>query len=168
MKIARYFLILFFLQLFCVDLSWSQRYILPDTVSAGQLRVDEVMGMIDGNYVDTPDMNRMGDEALRAMLKALDPHSMYIPAKEVQRANEPLEGSGLSLRHKPVQSDLLSLFFLLFVVSMFRCFDASTFRGFEISTSRSLEISSFRYFKEFSIGCIPEVLVLRLILHHVC
>ena len=93
MKTARYFLILFFLQLFCADLSWSQRYILPDTVSAGQLRVDEVMGMIDGNYVDTPDMNRMGDEALRAMLKALDPHSMYIPAKEVQRANEPLEGS---------------------------------------------------------------------------
>lgn len=72
---------------------FAQKPLVPDTVSAGQLRVDEVMGMIDANYVDSPDMNKMSEEAIRAMLKALDPHSMYIPSKDVQRANEGLEGN---------------------------------------------------------------------------
>ena len=71
----------------------AQKPVIPDTASAGQLRVDEVMSLIDGNYVDAPDMDRMGEEAIKAMLKALDPHSMYIPAKDVQRANEGLEGN---------------------------------------------------------------------------
>ena len=65
----------------------------PDTVSVGQLRVDEVMRLIDGNYTEVPDMNRISDEAIRAMLKALDPHSIYIPAKDVERANEGLQGN---------------------------------------------------------------------------
>ena len=79
--------------------SWSaatvmaQPMIVPDTTSAGQLRVDEVMGMIDGNYVERPDMDKMGETAINAMLKALDPHSVYIPAREVKRANEGLQGN---------------------------------------------------------------------------
>ena len=71
----------------------AQKPIIPDTVTAGQIRVDEVMALIDGNYVEGPDMDRMGTEAINAMLKALDPHSMYIPAKEVSRANEGLQGN---------------------------------------------------------------------------
>lgn len=71
----------------------AQPALKPDTVSAGQVRVDEVMGMIDGNYVEVPDMDKMGEVAIAAMLKALDPHSVYIPAKDVQRANEGLQGN---------------------------------------------------------------------------
>ena len=76
----------------CAGVS-AQKPIIPDTVTAGQIRVDEVMALIDGNYVEGPDMDRMGMEAINAMLKALDPHSMYIPAKEVSRANEGLQGN---------------------------------------------------------------------------
>lgn len=71
----------------------AQHPIIPDTASAGQLRVDEVMRLIDGNYTEAPDMDRMSEEAIKAMLKALDPHSVYIPAKDVQRANEGLQGN---------------------------------------------------------------------------
>ena len=51
------------------------------------------MRLIDANYTEVPDMNRISDEAIRAMLKSLDPHSIYIPAKDVERANEGLQGN---------------------------------------------------------------------------
>lgn len=71
----------------------AQPITLPDTSTAGQMRVDEVMRYIDGYYVDGPDMDKMSTEAINAMFKALDPHSMYIPAKDVERANEGLQGN---------------------------------------------------------------------------
>ena len=71
----------------------AQPPVIPDSVTAGQVRVDEVMRLIDGNYVEGPDMDKMSTEAINAMLKALDPHSVYIAAKDVQRANEGLQGN---------------------------------------------------------------------------
>ena len=73
--------------------SQAQKPFIPDTMTAGQVRVDEVMKLIDGNYVEGPDMDKMSTEAINAMLKALDPHSVYIAAKDVQRANEGLQGN---------------------------------------------------------------------------
>lgn len=64
-----------------------------DTTEIAQKRMNEVFSLIDKNYVTTPDMSRMSDEAVRAMLKALDPHSVFIAAKDVQRANEGLVGN---------------------------------------------------------------------------
>ena len=71
----------------------AQRPFIPDTVTAGQKRVDQVMTLIDGNYTEGPDMDRLSTEAINAMLKALDPHSVYIAAKDVERANEGLQGN---------------------------------------------------------------------------
>ena len=64
-----------------------------DSTAQAQKRMNEVFSLIDKNYVTTPDMSLMSDEAVKAMLKALDPHSVYIPAKDVQRANEGLVGN---------------------------------------------------------------------------
>ena len=44
-------------------------------------------------YVDTVDINKMTEDAIRGMLKELDPHSNYTPAKDVETLNEPLNGS---------------------------------------------------------------------------
>ena len=85
---------IFFIFLFPIFNSASaQRPVIPDTVSAGQQRVDEVMRLIDGNYTESPNMDLISEEAIKAMLKALDPHSVYIAAKDVKRANEGLEGN---------------------------------------------------------------------------
>ena len=78
---------------FLVSTASAQKPIIPDTMTAGQVRVDEVMKLIDGNYVDGPDMDKMSTEAINAMFKALDPHSVYIAAKDVERANEGLQGN---------------------------------------------------------------------------
>ena len=68
----------------------------PDTELAAPLsqqRVDQVMDLIDANYVDGPDMDKMSEAAINGMLRALDPHSVYIAAKDVERANESLQGN---------------------------------------------------------------------------
>jgi len=44
-------------------------------------------------YVDTVDMTKLTEDAIKGMLKELDPHSVYTPAKEVEALNEPLNGS---------------------------------------------------------------------------
>ena len=51
------------------------------------------MYIIENFYVDSTDMPKLTEEAVVAMLKSLDPHSAYIAAKDVQKANEELEGS---------------------------------------------------------------------------
>jgi carboxyl-terminal processing protease len=49
--------------------------------------------LINNFYTDTLNMNEVTENALIQTLKELDPHSSYIPADEVEEANEPLEGS---------------------------------------------------------------------------
>jgi carboxyl-terminal processing protease len=44
-------------------------------------------------YVDPVNEDELVEDAIRGMLKELDPHSVYLSADELQRANEPLQGS---------------------------------------------------------------------------
>lgn len=59
----------------------------------GMSRLREVMGLVDGHYVEDPHTDQLSETAIRAMLTSLDPHSIYIPAKDVQRSNENLQGN---------------------------------------------------------------------------
>ena len=63
-----------------------------DTVPGAQ-RVLEVLNMIQASYVTNPNTDSLGDIAIRQMLTSLDPHSIYIPAKDVKRSNEALQGN---------------------------------------------------------------------------
>ncbi len=87
------FLLLVAISVVSIHYSFAQKPFIPDTVSAGQARVEEVMRIIDGNYTETPDMDKIGEAAINAMLRELDPHSVYIPARNVERANESLQGN---------------------------------------------------------------------------
>lgn len=44
-------------------------------------------------YVDSVDEKKITEEAIKAMLATLDPHSTYTPPKETKALNEPLEGN---------------------------------------------------------------------------
>lgn len=48
---------------------------------------------IENFYLDTVNTPRLTEQAIISMLKELDPHSSYLSKKEVDAANEPLEGS---------------------------------------------------------------------------
>ncbi len=49
--------------------------------------------LIDYAYIDSVDMTDLVDNAIVETLKELDPHSSFIPKKEVERMEEPLRGS---------------------------------------------------------------------------
>ncbi|HRC33464.1 MAG TPA: peptidase S41, partial [Bacteroidia bacterium] len=48
--------------------------------------------MVDDYYVDTLNESKIVDDGIRAILKDLDPHSVYIPSDELKQTNEPLVG----------------------------------------------------------------------------
>lgn len=54
--------------------------------------VDEVMNLIKNKYVDEVGIDSLQDAAIETMLSKLDPHSVYIPAKDLMTANEDLQG----------------------------------------------------------------------------
>ena len=55
--------------------------------------IQEIMDLIKNKYVDDVDLNTLADTAIQAMLSKLDPHSVFIPAKDLQDVNEELAGS---------------------------------------------------------------------------
>ena len=55
-------------------------------------KINAILDIIDEQYVDTVDMKQLVEDAIPKVFSELDPHSVYIPAKDAQRANEDLEG----------------------------------------------------------------------------
>ncbi|HEY5406119.1 MAG TPA: S41 family peptidase [Ginsengibacter sp.] len=54
--------------------------------------VQEVMDLIQREYVDKENEDSLGDVAITSMLAKLDPHSVLLPPPELQEVNEDLEG----------------------------------------------------------------------------
>jgi carboxyl-terminal processing protease len=52
-----------------------------------------IFNHIDRQYVDTVNINELSEYGITQMLGKLDPHTSYIPAKDLQEANERLEGN---------------------------------------------------------------------------
>ena len=60
---------------------------------SGQNKINETLEVINRNYVDTVDVARLTESAIEKIISELDPHSSYIPAVDVETANEDLEVS---------------------------------------------------------------------------
>ncbi|MCD6201292.1 MAG: S41 family peptidase [Bacteroidales bacterium] len=56
-------------------------------------KLDQILTYIVQNYVDSVNINTLENAAIPAILKRLDPHTVYIPASEVAQVNEPLQGN---------------------------------------------------------------------------
>jgi carboxyl-terminal processing protease len=56
------------------------------------LKFREVMGYIEKAYVDEVDSDELVENAITNMLEKLDPHTVYIPAKDVELTNSDLKG----------------------------------------------------------------------------
>lgn len=66
----------------------SQRSLSPE-----EEKIRMVMNLIKSQYVDEIDTDSLLDRAIPEMLAMLDPHSVYIPASELQSTNDDLESS---------------------------------------------------------------------------
>jgi carboxyl-terminal processing protease len=56
-------------------------------------KIGKTLGLIDALYVDSVDLDKLAEKAIIEILKNLDPHSIYISAKDVKDMNEPLNGN---------------------------------------------------------------------------
>lgn len=56
-------------------------------------KLDTILELIDENYVDDIDTDSILEASLSGIMSHLDPHSVYIPASDLQSVNEELEGS---------------------------------------------------------------------------
>lgn len=59
----------------------------------GVRKLDALMTIVNYAYVDKVNNEEMVEDAIIGMLKELDPHSVYIPEKDLKKMNEPLEGN---------------------------------------------------------------------------
>lgn len=56
-------------------------------------KLNSVLNFIEEEYVDTVDKDQLVEKTISDLLQNLDPHSVYITAKELQELREPLEGN---------------------------------------------------------------------------
>lgn len=56
-------------------------------------KLDMILNMINYSYVDTVDIKKIEENAIPQVIKDLDPHTVYIPAKDMQRVNEEMVGN---------------------------------------------------------------------------
>ncbi len=73
-------------------------------------KVSELLSLIDGQYVDEVPVDSLTDEVMAQIVAKLDPHSVYIPAKDMEAVNSELEGSfsGIGVQFN-IQNDTIMI-----------------------------------------------------------
>lgn len=76
--------------------------------SGGTDKLSEVLQLVGGYYVDTVDVEDLVEKTIPKVLAELDPHSVYIPAKDAEAVDQDLRGSfsGIGIQFM-IQSDTI-------------------------------------------------------------
>lgn len=72
-------------------------------------KFNRLLYLVEKMYVDSVNSPQLVDDAIRALLEKLDPHSMYIPKKEVTNLEAPLKGNfeGVGIRFQILKDTLM-------------------------------------------------------------
>ena len=62
-------------------------------INSGSNRLNNLLHIIDDQYVDKVNLDSLVEKAIPKILAELDPHSVYMSAKDVQTSNDDLKGS---------------------------------------------------------------------------
>lgn len=62
-------------------------------INTSSNKLNALLRIIDDQYVDTVNMSELVEDAMPQILGELDPHSSYIPAKDLEAVNSDLKGS---------------------------------------------------------------------------
>lgn len=62
-------------------------------INSGSSRLNNLLNIVSDQYVDAVNMDSLMERAIPQILADLDPHSVYISAKDVQTATDDLKGS---------------------------------------------------------------------------
>ena len=90
-----------------LTLSAQLRFNLGNNSPVRKLQIAEMA--ISNLYVDSVDESKLVEDAIRGMLKELDPHSTYATPKEVKAMNEPLQGNfdGIGVQFNMIEDTLI-------------------------------------------------------------
>lgn len=77
---------------------------------ANNNKLDELMLMIDQQYVDSVNVDDLTEELAVELIARLDPHSVYIPVEDLEEVNSELEGSfsGIGVQFN-IQNDTIMI-----------------------------------------------------------
>ncbi|MBR2136156.1 MAG: S41 family peptidase [Bacteroidales bacterium] len=105
--------------LFCQATAYSQSYMaqprVRQTVSFNNARLGmestkfrQILFLLANAYVDTLDVSRISEDAMVHLMQQLDPHSVYISAKDVKEMEEPLVGKfeGIGIEYALIRDTL--------------------------------------------------------------
>ncbi|MEM7371494.1 MAG: S41 family peptidase [Bacteroidota bacterium] len=62
-------------------------------IDSGLRKLQNTFLFIENNYVESPQHNKLIDDAIKGIMEGLDPHSFYIPATEMAQMQEQMGGS---------------------------------------------------------------------------
>ncbi len=70
--------------------------------------IQEVMDLLNAHYVDSINVKSLTDTAIQAILNKLDPHTVFIPAKDVEQINDDIKGSfyGIGIEYAIINDSL--------------------------------------------------------------
>ena len=63
------------------------------TMSDGQRKLAGLLDLINSEYVEEVNLDSLIEKTLPDLLSNLDPHTVYIPAADLQSVNDDLDGS---------------------------------------------------------------------------
>ena len=105
--------------LFCQATAYSQSYMaqprVRQTISFNNARLGmestkfrQILFLLANAYVDTLDVSRISEDAMVHLMQQLDPHSVYISAKDVKEMEEPLVGKfeGIGIEYALIRDTL--------------------------------------------------------------
>ncbi len=78
-----------------VGMYFTRRMLRPylNVINVSTNKVSDLLHIVDEMYVDSVNVDEMVEEVMPQVLKELDPHSTYIPAKDLEETNAELKGS---------------------------------------------------------------------------
>ncbi|MDR2468887.1 MAG: PDZ domain-containing protein, partial [Tannerella sp.] len=72
---------------------WAGTFLTKNRRHYAGNKIEIILNLIDQQYVDTIDVNRLVESTAQKLVKELDPHSVLIPAEDMQIVGDDLEGS---------------------------------------------------------------------------
>jgi carboxyl-terminal processing protease len=109
MRHLKSLIILVFVVIICLPAKVIQAQNLQNEQTEQLHKFGRVLTLINTLYVDTVSQEKIVEGAIVAMLKELDPHSIYISKDEVKRMNEPLKGAfeGIGIQFNILEDTLM-------------------------------------------------------------
>lgn len=85
-------------------------YIQNGRIMSATGKIDQLLQLIDGAYVETVDVDSITEDVMQSIVKKLDPHSAYIPQKDLEMVNSELSGSfsGIGIQFS-IQNDTVQV-----------------------------------------------------------